>query len=175
MYAAGLTMPLHNVDAFRERFEQVVRERMPEHLRTPEEEVDLELPLDHINERFVRAVQHMAPFGPRNMRPVFATRGVVDAGSSRIVGEDHLKLSIQMPGQPGKRLDAIAFRMGRHLDMVKSGEPFSLLYVVEENEYQGRKNVQLNIKDIKAGVEKLFTSDRSVPASKASTLESIKP
>ncbi len=175
VYAAGLTMPLHNVDAFRERFEQVVRERMPEHLRTPEEEVDLELPLDQINERFVRAVQHMAPFGPRNMRPVFATRGVVDAGSSRIVGEDHLKLSIQMPGHPEKRLDAIAFRMGRHLDMVKSGEPFSMLYVVEENEYQGRKNVQLNIKDIKAGVQKLFTSDRAAPVAEASTLESIKP
>lgn len=156
MYAAGLTLPLENVDAFRERFEQVVRERMPETLRTPQEEIDQEITLDRITDRFVRVLQHMAPFGPHNMRPVFLTRNVVDTGRARIVGEDHLRLQLQHPGQPGRRLDAIAFRQGQHLDLVKSGAPFSMLYVVEENEWQGRVNLQLNIKDIKPGIDRLF-------------------
>ena len=153
MYAAGLSMPVENVDAFRERFERVVRERMPVELRLPVEEIDLEIGLDLINDRLVRDVQHMAPFGPRNMRPVFLSRGVVDSGGARIVGEDHLKLSVHPPGKPEKRFDAIAFRQGRHFDTVKSGEPFSILYVLEENLWQGRRTLQLNIKDIKAGVE----------------------
>jgi single-stranded-DNA-specific exonuclease len=161
MYAAGLSMPVENVDAFRDRFEQVVRERMPESMRIPEEEIDLEIGLDLINDRLVRDVQHMAPFGPRNMRPVFLSRGVVDNGHARIVGEDHLKLTLHPPGKPGKRFDAIAFRQGRHFDMVKSGEPFSILYVLEENVWQGRTALQLNIKDIKPGVEGLLEDERT--------------
>lgn len=159
MYAAGLSMPVENVDAFRERFELVVRERMPESMRTPEEEIDLEIGLELINDRLVRDVQHMAPFGPRNMRPVFLSRGVVDSGSARIVGEDHLKLSVHPPGKPGKRFDAIAFRQGRHLDLVRSGEPFSILYVLEENIWQGRHSLQLNIKDIKPGAQGVVEGD----------------
>lgn len=153
MYAAGLTMAVENVDAFRERFERVVRERLHETMRSPEEEIDQEIGLDRITERFVHTVQHMAPFGPRNMRPVFLTRGVVDTGWARIVGEDHLKLTLQHPKNGGRRIDAIAFRMGHHLELVKRGEPFSVLYVVEENEWQGKRSLQLNIKDIKPGVE----------------------
>jgi single-stranded-DNA-specific exonuclease len=45
MYAAGLTMPLENIPAFRDRFEAVVRKTLPPALRVPEEEVDAE---DHL-------------------------------------------------------------------------------------------------------------------------------
>ena len=159
MYAAGLSMPVENVDAFRDRFEAFVRERMPESMRIPEEEIDLEIGLDLINDRLVRDVQHMAPFGPRNMRPVFLSRGVVDSGSARIVGEDHLKLCVHPPEDPRKRFDAIAFRQGRHFDLVKSGEPFSILYVLEENIWQGRHTLQLNIKDIKHGTQGLLEGE----------------
>jgi single-stranded-DNA-specific exonuclease len=116
------------------------------------EEVDEVLDLERVTDRLARALNHMAPFGPANMRPVFASIGVVDSGRCRIVGEDHLKLALHPPGRPERAIDAIAFRQGRHLDMVKSGEPFSVLYTIEENEWQGRKSLQLNIKDIKAGV-----------------------
>ncbi|HNE80675.1 MAG TPA: single-stranded-DNA-specific exonuclease RecJ [Flavobacteriales bacterium] len=149
MYAAGLSMPVENVDAFRERFEHVVRERMPPELRVPVEEIDLELSLDRITDRFVRDIGHMAPFGPRNMRPVFMSCGITTK-EARIVGEDHLKLILQVPGKDGG-LDAIAFRQGKHLDLVRNGT-FSLLYTLEENEWNGRRSLQLNVKDIKPGV-----------------------
>ena len=170
MYAAGLSMPVENVEAFRERFEQVVRERMPAEMRIPVEEIDLELGLDMITDRLVRDVQHMAPFGPRNMRPVFLSRGVVDSGAARIVGEDHLKLTVHPPGKPNKRYDAIAFRMGRHFDTVKSGEPFSILYVLEENVWQGRTTLQLNVKDIKPGTEGLLENETMNEASGSVTV-----
>ena len=85
------------------------------------------------------------------MRPVFLTRGVVDSGRARIVGESHLKLQVMDPAHPETRIEAIAFKQAHHFELVKSGEPFSILYVVEENEWQGRREVQLNIKDIQAG------------------------
>jgi single-stranded-DNA-specific exonuclease len=159
-YAAGLTMALENLDAFRERFEQVVRERLTEAMRTPEEEIDQEITLDQIDDRFVHTVMRMAPFGPQNMRPVFLSRGVLDTGSARIVGDDHLKMNlVQGPNRGRRPLDAIAFRLGQHLELVRSGQPFSVLYTVEENEWQGRRSLQLNIKDIKPGVSGLVENE----------------
>ncbi len=170
MYAAGLTMPIENVPAFRERFEKVVRERMPANLRIPEEEVDLELGLDRLTDRFVRDVQRMAPFGPKNMRPVFLARGVVDSGHARTVGDDHLKMQLHHPDHPQKRIEAIAFKQAHHFELVKSGEPFSVLYVVEENEWQGRKNLQLNIKDIKAGTVAVLEDERPLASARTTSV-----
>ncbi|MBK6370855.1 MAG: single-stranded-DNA-specific exonuclease RecJ [Flavobacteriales bacterium] len=160
MYAAGLTMPLENIPAFRDRFEAVVRKTLPPALRVPEEEVDAEITFSDINDPLARILHHMAPFGPGNMKPVFLTRGVVDTGSARIVGDDHLKMSLRMAGGDGRVLDAIGFRLGAHLEAVKSGEPFSVLYNLEENEWNGRTTLQLNIKDLKPGTKVLETGSR---------------
>ena len=151
MYAAGLTMPMENVAAFTERFEAVVRATLDPACRIPVEDVDMEVPLSEITDRLVRVLRHMAPYGPANMRPVFLTRAVVDTGSARIVGADHLKLTVRSAEGGGQAFDAIAFKQAHHFELVKSGAPFSLLYTVEENEWQGRRSIQLNIKDIKAG------------------------
>ena len=56
------------------------------------------------------------------------------SGSVRIVGENHLKMRLHHPEEPRRSFDAIAFRQAHHFDLVKSGQPFSVLYVVEENE-----------------------------------------
>lgn len=167
MYAAGLTMPMENVEAFTARFEEVVRATLDPACRIPVEDVDMEIPLQDINDRLVRVLRHMAPFGPANMRPVFLTRGVVDTGSARIVGVDHLKLSVKPAQGGGPGFDAIAFKQAHHFELIKSGAPFSLLYVVEENEWQGRRSIQLNIKDIKPGIAGLLEDDAPVHAERA--------
>lgn len=156
MYAAGLTMPLENVEAFRKRFEEVVRGSLLPEQRIPEEVVDLEVGLEDITPALVRILHHMAPYGPGNMRPVFLTRNVIDTGSARVVGGAHLKMSLCHPSDRNLRFDAIAFKLAEHLDLVKSGQPFSVLYVLEENEWNGRVSVQLNIKDIKPGTDALL-------------------
>ncbi len=159
MYAAGLTMPLENVQRFRERFEEVVRATIPPELRIPEEEADLEIRLTEITTPLVRVLHHMAPYGPGHMRPVFLTRGVVDTGSARLVGDIHLKMSLRHPDDPQNTFDAIAFKQADHLELVRSGQPFSILYCLEENEWNGRITMQLNIKDIKPGMEGLLVGE----------------
>lgn len=159
MYAAGLTMPLENVSLFRKRFEEVVRNTILPEQREPEEEVDLELGLADLSDRLVSILRYMAPYGPGNMRPVFLTRGVVDTGQVRVVGESHLKMVIVDPNDPHRTFNAIAFKQVQHEEMIRSGKPFSILYTVEDNEWQGRITVQLNIKDIKAGVSGLLVGE----------------
>lgn len=146
MYAAGLTMDIDKVDAFRARFDEVVSASITDEMLTPSMEIDLDIELDAFNDKFYQVMQRMGPFGPANMEPLFATAGVTDTGKSRIVGDNHLKLSVQ---QNGKVMDGIAFGMGEHLQTIKKGAPFDICYHLDENTYNGRTTLQLMIKDIK--------------------------
>jgi single-stranded-DNA-specific exonuclease len=80
------------------------------------------------------------------------------------VGADHLKLTVRSAEGGGQAFDAIAFKQAHHFELVKSGAPFSLLYTVEENEWQGRRSIQLNIKDIKAGSVALLEGETAARA-----------
>ncbi|MCO5276076.1 MAG: single-stranded-DNA-specific exonuclease RecJ [Flavobacteriales bacterium] len=169
MYAAGLTMKPDNVKAFREAFEQVVRNTLPPALRVPEEEVDLEIGFAEIQPPFVRGIHGMEPFGPANMKPVFLTHGVV-ARDARTIGStgDHLKFRACDPKHPEVEFEAIAFRQGAQLDLVRSGNPFSLLYTIEENHYNGHTTLQLNVKDLRTGGEDMPGSE--LPAAREITV-----
>lgn len=150
MYAAGLTMPLENVEAFVQRFEAVVAATIEEKSLTPEIEIDAELNFADINDKFYNILQQFAPFGPGNMRPVFITKNVKDRGGSKIVGETHLKLDIT---HRDTAAGAIAFGMAHFAEHVlakgRPPMPFDICYNIEENEWQGNKSLQLQIKDIK--------------------------
>ena len=148
-FAAGLSLKPENLDAFCERFEATVQERLAGIELVPEVEIDASLPLSAINSRFYNVLKQFAPFGPGNMAPLFMTKGVMDAGGSRIVGKNHLKLSVVHPEIAGGPFSAIAFQQGEQFGLIEKQIPFNICYHVEENEWNGAVNLQLNIKDIK--------------------------
>ena len=84
------------------------------------------------------------------------------------MGEDHLKMALRMADTKGPTFDAIGFRLGGFFELVKSGTPFSVLYTLEENEWNGRRTLQLNIKDIKPAVDSLLESEPELVAEVAS-------
>jgi single-stranded-DNA-specific exonuclease len=152
MYAAGLTMPLENVEAFIAKFEKVVAETIDEKSLTPEIEIDAELNFADIDDKFFNILKQFAPFGPGNMRPVFLTKNVIDRGGSKVLKETHLKLDLL---HRDRSKSGIAFGMAHFAEHVISyGKPsmhFDICYNIEENEWNGNKSLQLNIKDIKIG------------------------
>lgn len=150
-YAAGLTMKLGNIKAFTRRFEEYVRETITPDQLIPVVEIDTEMQLEEIDEEFMRVLNQFRPFGPDNNAPVFLTENVSDNGMGRRVGNegDHLKLNLVQEANPYMVFAGIAFQMGKKLGDIAHGKPFDICYSVEENEYRGRKNVQLNVKDLK--------------------------
>ncbi|MBK9355909.1 MAG: DHH family phosphoesterase [Bacteroidales bacterium] len=148
-YAAGLSMKPENLNAFIEKFETVATRMISDDMLTPEVEIDLDIKLNEINQKFMRVLKQFAPFGPGNMSPVFQTNGVIDNGYGRVVGKNHLKLTIGHPEIASAPFPAIAFQQGDHFPYISSGRPFNICYHIEENEWNGKKDIQLNIKDIK--------------------------
>lgn len=147
-FAAGLTLPLENVEPFREKFEEVVKANIIAEQLIPQEEIDLTLGFDQITWKFQRILKQMAPFGPGNMKPVFVSHSISAASRPRVLKESHLKVEVQQEGSDVK-LPAIGFGMADYFEMITSGMRFSLAYTVEENNFMGRKELQLVMKDIK--------------------------
>ena len=152
-YAAGLSMKPENLPEFRRRFETYVAEHLVDEDFVPELEVDLKIKFSDITPKFMRILNQFAPFGPGNMAPVFWTDNVIDAGGSRPVGgHKHLKLTVSQVGDAAQGIapfSGIAFQKGDLFNRIHSGEPFSICYHLEYNTWQGKTNLQLNVKDIK--------------------------
>jgi single-stranded-DNA-specific exonuclease len=150
-YAAGLSLKPENLPLFREKFEAAVIQRLAGKELMPEIEIDCFLPLNAIHSRFFNVLKQFAPFGPGNMAPLFRTDGIVDAGGSRVVGKNHLKLLVVHPEVSGGPFSAIAFQQGDQIVRIEKGIPFNMCYHIEENEWNGSISIQLNSKDIKFG------------------------
>lgn len=149
-YAAGLSLKPEHLQEFSERFEKYVSEHLEEGDLTPELNVDIEIDFPTITPKFVRILKQFAPFGPGNIAPVFLTRNVIDAGFSRAVGNrKHLKLSVMQQGNTENVFSGIAFQKGDLYERIHDKEPFMMCYHVEENFWQGKTTLQLNVKDIK--------------------------
>lgn len=147
MYAAGLTLPVENVPAFRARFEQVVADTITADQKIPQIEIDAPIKLIQITRNFYNIIKQMEPFGPGNMRPVFVSECVYDMGNLRVVGDSHLKLRLTQDGFYS--IDAIGFGLSDYYKAVSKGIPFDVCYTVEENIYRGDVSLQLRIKDIR--------------------------
>jgi single-stranded-DNA-specific exonuclease len=146
-YAAGLTIAAENIPEFKRRFEAVCQEMIPEEDLIPKIKIESEISLDKITPDVVASLKRFAPFGPKNNRPNFFSRGLDVMDVPRIVGSNHLKFRA---GQGGVSFEAIGFNLGQHINrLAHGGRPFEMVYAVEENEYNGRKSVQLRIKDLR--------------------------
>ena len=149
-YAAGLTLKKENLTAFIQRFEEVVSTTITAEMQIPKINIDLEMPMEDITMKTHRIIEQMAPFGPSNSRPVFMTKGVIDNGSGRLIGQDknHLKLAIT-DNHNSKILDGIGFGMSDYFSTIKDKQPFDVCFVLDLNEWNGNSKLQLRIKDIR--------------------------
>jgi single-stranded-DNA-specific exonuclease len=149
MYAAGLTMKEENVEEFIQRFEEVVSSTIEDRMLVREVEIDAELNLNDINQKFFNILKQFAPFGPGNMSPIFKSSNVRDNGRGKVVGNNHLKLTLVQHDDYQSTFDGIAFQLGHHHPQVEQQDAFEIVYHIEENNFNNRTTLQLNIKDLK--------------------------
>lgn len=145
--AAGMTLELQQVDAFRKKFEEVVSATIDPDLLIPEIVIDTEIQFSDIQWPFYNILCQMEPFGPENLRPVFLARGVTDTGFSKIVKELHLKFSLR---QQGVTLSGIGFNMADKMELLTGKKPVDVVFKLDENEWNGEKSLQIRVMDVRA-------------------------
>jgi len=149
-YAAGITLKEENLPAFIDLFEEVVSKTITENMLHPEIDIDSALPFSAISNKFNLVLKQFAPFGPGNMTPVFMAENIITRRPPQIVGNGHLRLSLAQVNHPDVVFSAIGYDMHEYYNTVSADKPFKICYSLKENEWNGIKSLELNIKDIQA-------------------------
>ncbi len=147
--AAGLAVEVDKLEEFRNRFYSIVKESLVQEDLLPEIRIDAKLKFSEITPKFLRILDQFSPFGPGNMRPVFLSENVKIAGTPRIVGLNHLLISLKQDSSD-KVFDCIGFNMGNlYEDISKNNSSLDIVFSIDKTQRDGRVFPQLKFKDIK--------------------------
>ncbi|OPX25159.1 MAG: single-stranded-DNA-specific exonuclease RecJ [Candidatus Cloacimonas sp. 4484_140] len=145
-YAAGLTILPEYIDILDEKLNEYAREILSEQEIQPQINVVNELNLQQIDDELIKWLKMFAPFGPKNMNPIFMSSNVMVVGYPYTVGMNHLKIKAL---QNEKTLDLIGFNMGDLIPFLKKGSRIDIAYSLEENNWQNISKIQGKLKDIR--------------------------
>lgn len=147
--AAGLTLLPENIEAFTNAFEEAVTKTISTESLTPEIIIDTEVQFNELTLPFYNILSQMEPFGPENRRPVFIARKVYDYGFSKIVREEHIRFVMK---QGDITLTGIGFNMAEKFQLLQMNRPLDIVFVLDLNEWNGEKNLQMKVIDIRLAV-----------------------
>jgi single-stranded-DNA-specific exonuclease len=147
--AAGFTIVTERLPELEARLLEYAATRLPDEMLTPALEIDADVPLGALSWELLKQIAMLEPFGQSNPQPVLMSRRVRVA-SSRATGAEgqHLKLRLD-DGSGGPSYDAIAFRLGQLAPHFARPRAIDIAYTLEANEWNGSRNLQLNIKDLR--------------------------
>ncbi len=145
--AAGLSLDLHKLEAFRTGLVAAVAETISPADLENVLLTDGELDTGDLNLETATLIRHAAPWGQAFPEPLFDGRFV--PVEHRVVGGCHLKLRVK-PSAGGPVLDAIAFNCRQHERWLTRAE-VTLVYRLDVNEYRGIRSLQLVVEHIERG------------------------
>lgn len=143
--AAGFTVRNENLDELVTRLRAIADEKLSGLDLRPVMHADLEIQLSNLVPEIIDQLEILQPTGYGNPQAVFVSREL-KVNDHRLVGRDgsHLKMTVS---DGWVTYDAIAFRQGHwHADMPLFVD---LMYTFEKNEFNGKENLQLKVRDIK--------------------------
>jgi single-stranded-DNA-specific exonuclease len=113
--------------------------------------IDMEIPIDMVDLDLYKTVTVMEPFGLGNEEPIFATKNLPVAAVDK-VGRDAQHLSFKFY-KDGKTYKGIWFNAADHLDEFRTGDIVDVAFTLNYNEFNGRINIDLLVKDMKKSVD----------------------
>ncbi|MRR07611.1 MAG: single-stranded-DNA-specific exonuclease RecJ, partial [Deltaproteobacteria bacterium] len=143
-YAAGLSIDEATLERFVERFEEVSAGLLTADDLVPVLWVDAELSPHEVTADLANAISSLAPFGAGNPEPLFVLKSMEIVQRWNVRG-NHLKMRLS---GTGCTFDAIGFNLAGKEDVLTN--KVDIAFNLGWNEWNGRKSLQLNLKDIKA-------------------------
>ena len=146
--AAGFSIETDKIEIFSQKFEEITSPLLTDEILTKKLKIDTELSFVSINDRLVDSLEKFEPTGIGNPKPSFQTK-LVSVVEARLVGQmgKHLKLKLE---NNGKTFDAIAFVMGEYTsELTPPGKKVDIVYNLSKEIWNGRKYLQLKIKDLR--------------------------
>jgi len=145
--AAGFTVKNENLPELVTRLKSIAKEQLDGKDLRQTLSADMEVPLSDLNFEVLKHLEYLEPTGYGNHEAVFVSRNV-KVKSARTVGADAKHLKLSFDDERGNTFDSIGFRLGHLRDTLPAR--VDVLYHLEVNEWNGKRTLQLNLKDVKA-------------------------
>jgi single-stranded-DNA-specific exonuclease len=157
--AAGMTLLPEKVEAFTNKFEEVVSETIAPELLIPEIVIDAEVKLSDLNFIFYNIINQMEPYGPENMRPLFIVRNLMNTGHSKVIKDLHIKFALK---QNNYTYYGIGFNMANRFDLLQMQKPVDVVFTLEQNEFNNEKILQLKVCDFRLSEDNNMQSNHEL-------------
>lgn len=143
--AAGFSIETKNIPIFTKKINQFAEKNLTDEIMQRRLRIDCEINFDLITQELLDEISQFGPTGVGNPEPVFISKNV-EILDSRLVGKDgkHIKLKLK---QDEHIFDSIYFGGGEIYSKFTFGKKIDLAFSLEENIWNGYKNLQLRIKD----------------------------
>ena len=156
--AAGLKLPRAHFETFAEAFEVHCRTAMDAEQLIKTLNVDAEIPLGALSLKVVESLEKLEPYGIGNPKPVLVAHNVRVVADPKFVGKDGKTVQVRFT-QGGTTLGGVAFQNTERFRTLKAGTLCSVAFHAAINEWNDRRDVQLEIKDFH--IEEVATQAQS--------------
>jgi single-stranded-DNA-specific exonuclease len=146
--AAGLSLPLDNLPSFIEKIKHIISRDLPEEDMTQVLEIDATVNFSDINFNLINELSLLEPYGEANREPTFGAKGI-EIVNRRVLKDRHLKMQLK---QDSVNVDTIGFSMGGIMEKIDGAPYLDIAFVPCINEWNGTRNIQLNLKAVRPGV-----------------------
>jgi len=141
--ACGFSLKEGNIKKFTSKIKEIAKIKLAGVDLRPKLEIEAELGLEEVSQNLVKDIASFSPFGQDNPRPKFISHGaqIKDIINMGIDGQ-HIKFRFN-------GLWALAFGRSEEWKNFKIGDRVDIVYYVENNNFNGRSEVQLKLIDIR--------------------------
>ena len=150
--AAGLKIDSSTFAEFAEKFDQHCRIALTPELRQKHLDIDAEVPLGTLTLSTVEKIDQLEPYGIGNPQPLLLAERLTVVGEAKTMGDAKNHLSFRV-GQGDTTLRAVAWNMANRAAELRPGASCAVLFRPSINEWNGRRNVQLEVKDFRMNQE----------------------
>ena len=144
--AAGLSLPVENIDAFRTAINantQMTKEEMQTLIH-----IDVPMPFSYISEELIGQLEKLEPFGNGNPKPVFAQKNVRILRKMPI-GKQKQFLRLTLQGEDGSRMEGLYFGERTVLEEIEGERGcITITYYPQINDFRGRRSLQIVISNV---------------------------
>jgi single-stranded-DNA-specific exonuclease len=147
-HAAGIQMPVEHVPILAQRLEDLAAAQSERISNVAQYDISASIQLEALTPALLQVLERFEPYGPGNRHPVFLARDVVDAGGSRRLNNNHIRLTLRH-SDSRQIFKGVGFGLADLFEHIQWKEPFDVIFTVKEEDWRGVRSIVLYVKDAK--------------------------